>query len=246
VPLPRAADPRGNAAPSWRWARPGATLIAAAMIASAVATTAWHFGRAESDTPDTMTTVPTVLAASSPAQLPQRGTAGKRVPQRAGTTTTGAPRQPGGTDDAVKTARPATASRVPHKETRSPQPEAKPYGPWQCTPRFAFDLTSKTPMATKPCQMLGRDIQYRASLTAPGGGTGSITVTVQDAATGRTVAGPKTCDDLTFGGDAATRSCGPATARPGRGRQYTVVMAFRYQRDGRALSGTAKGSAFAW
>ncbi|GIE92982.1 serine/threonine-protein kinase [Paractinoplanes rishiriensis] len=246
VPLPRAADPRGNAAPGWRWARPGATLIAAAMLASAVATTAWHFGRAENDAPDTMTTAPQVLAASSPAQLPQRGTAGKRVPQRAVASSTGAPRQLGGTGDAVKTARSAAASRVPDKATRPPQPEAKPYGPWQCTQRFAFDLTSKMAMATKPCQMLGRDIQYQGSLTAPGGGTGSITVTVQDAATGRTVAGPRTCDDLTFGGDASTRSCGPATARPERGRQYTVVMAFRYQRDGRAMSGTAKGSAFAW
>src|SRR3954471_11680185 len=48
VPAPRRHPPR-NQVPSWRWARPGATmtLIAGAMLASAVATTAWNFGRAD-------------------------------------------------------------------------------------------------------------------------------------------------------------------------------------------------------
>jgi hypothetical protein len=131
-------------------------------------------------------------------------------------------------------------------KTRSPQPEAKAYGPWQCTQTIAIDMAARLPVAPKPCQMLGRDIQYQASLTAPGGGTGSITVALQEASSGRTVAGPKTCGNLTFGGDAATQGCGPAGASPAKGRKYTVVMSFRYVREGRTVASTSKGSTFAW
>lgn len=131
-------------------------------------------------------------------------------------------------------------------ESRSPQPEAKPYGPWQCTQSIAFDFTSRLPLAPKPCQMLGRDIQYQASLTAPGGGTGSITVALQDAGSGRTVAGPKTCGNLTFGGDAATQGCGPIGASPAKGRKYAVIMSFRYVRQGQTMASTSKGSIFTW
>jgi serine/threonine-protein kinase len=95
--------------------------------------------------------------------------------------------------------------------------------------------------------MLGRDIRYQASLTAPGGATGSISISLRDAGSGHTVAGPKTCDGLTFTGNpAATATCGPAPASPPKGRQYTVIMAYRYVRAGRTVISTAKGSAFAW
>jgi serine/threonine-protein kinase len=94
--------------------------------------------------------------------------------------------------------------------------------------------------------MTGRDIRYQASLTAPGGATGSISISLLDAASGRTVAGPRTCSGLAFTGDASTESCGPAPASPARGHQYAVVMAYRYERDGRTIASTAKGSAFAW
>ena len=131
-------------------------------------------------------------------------------------------------------------------KTRSPQPEAKPYGPWQCKQSIAIDMMARLPLAPQPCQMLGRDIQYQASLTAPGGGTGSITLSLQDASSGRTVAGPKTCGNLMFGGEAATQGCGPAGASPAKGRKYAVVMSFRYVRAGRTVASTAKGSVFAW
>ncbi|MEU4241255.1 protein kinase [Actinoplanes sp. NPDC026619] len=238
---------RADVAPGWRWAkRPGVimALIAAAMVASAVATTAWHYGRDRwQPWPDDTTQVlaaPTGSArpmvtsppprkaahAVGPAEIEQSGSAAARsVTHRSVPSKDAAPR--------------VTASRLP-------QPEAKPYGPWQCTQRFALDMSSRTPLAPAPCQMLGRDIQYQASLTAPGGGTGSITVSLQDAASGHTVAGPKTCAGLTFGGDAATQGCGPAGASPRRGRQYTVVMTYRYERNGRAIASSSKGSTFAW
>jgi serine/threonine protein kinase, bacterial len=94
--------------------------------------------------------------------------------------------------------------------------------------------------------MLGRDIRYQGSLTAPGGATGSITVALQDAGSGRTVAGPRTCGGLSFGGDPSTESCGPMSASPARGRRYTVVMSYRYERAGRTVASTSKGSVFSW
>jgi serine/threonine-protein kinase len=252
VPAPRRSKQPRNQAPGWRWARPGATMtvIAVAMLASAVATTAWNFGRADGDPRATASgpapTGPagrppfshrsTPRAASSPlpsASHPHLdGTAG---PLQAVTSPSAGVRAPG--------VRPTATTR---HQGRAPQPEARPYGPWQCSQGFAFDLGSKTPLGPQPCQMLGRDIRYRASLTAPGGATGSISISLQDAGSGRTVAGPKTCDGLSFDGEPATASCGPGSASPPRGHQYTVVMAYRYSRDGRTVSSTAKGRAFTW
>jgi serine/threonine protein kinase, bacterial len=249
VPVARAPKQRRNQAPGWRWARPGATMtvIAGAMLASAVATTAWNFTRADGDPRTGATTPPahttptarstahrtTPRAASKPLAAPSRpharGTAGSLQAVTS---------PPAG----VRQTRTATASH----SKRSPQPEAQPYGPWQCSQGFAFDLGTKTPLGPKPCQMLGRDIRYQASLTAPGGATGSISISLQDTGSGHTVAGPKTCDGLTFTGEAATASCGPSPAAPPHGHQYTVVMAYRYVRAGRTVLSTAKGSSFTW
>ncbi|WP_043512657.1 hypothetical protein [Actinoplanes sp. SE50/110] len=60
------------------------------------------------------------------------------------------------------------------------------------------------------------------------------------------MAGPTTCDGLTFTGGQMTRACGPAGATPRRGRNYTVVMAFRYERDGHTATSTARGRVFTW
>lgn len=248
APEPGEPRQRRNQAPSWRWARPGATMtvIAGAMLASAIATTAWNFGRADGDPR---------AAASAPAQtVPAARQTAHRSTPRAATSPLAAPSRPrpDGTagslraatspPDGVRVTRTAAARR----DKRAPQPEAQPYGPWQCSQGFAFDLGSKTPLGPKPCQMLGRDIRYQASLTAPGGATGTISISLQDAGSGHNVAGPKTCDGLTFSGEPATASCGPASASPPRGHQYAVVMAYRYVREGRTVISTAKGSAFAW
>jgi serine/threonine-protein kinase len=158
------------------------------------------------------------------------------------------PPRPAAQDDPVA-APSSTAAGVRARKatpTRLPQPEAKPYGPWKCTQGIALEWSSKLALATKPCQMIGKDIQYQASITAPGGTTGSITVALQDAGSGRTVAGPRTCADLAYGGNAETRTCGPSGASPARGHQYAVVMSYRYVRDGQTLAGSARGSAFAW
>jgi serine/threonine-protein kinase len=251
--IPAAREPqKKNQPPAWRWARPGASvaLIAGAMVASAVATVAWHFGRADGETRET----PQVLVAPTAEQpqqgtvspAAQRGNSGGAQPQASQ-----APHQQAAPRPAVVVTVPASPVRgkpAPGKPkaTRSPQPEAKPYGPWQCARRLAIDFGSKTGLAVSPCQMVGRDIQYRGSITAPGGATASITVSLQDAASGRTVAGPKTCSGLAFPGDAATRTCGPASASPARGRDYAVVVSYRYERNGRTVASAAKGPSFRW
>ena len=252
IPAPRQPQKR-NQPPRWRWARPGASLalIAGAMVASAVATIAWNYGRADGGT----RTTGQVLTAPS-AKEPHRPSVSQAAAQR-GKPAAGhpqasrAPQQQLPPRPAVVvtvTAPPVRPHTAPGKPsaTRSPQPEAKPYGPWKCAQRFAIDFGSKTPLVVSPCYMLGRDIQYRGSLAGPGGATASITVSLQDAGSGRTVAGPKTCSGLGFGGDAATRACGPASASPARGRDYAVVLSYRYQRNGRTVASTAKGSTFRW
>jgi len=249
---------RGNAAPRWRWARPGTTTttaIAGAMLAAAIAGTGWHYrGKAEAtadpgDKP--------MAAAPTAAERQLHGATRGDGPRRAAVAKSAGPPAPRLTP--ADAARLVTVPRIRAKSpapgvttTRSPQPEAKPYGPWQCTQSITFDFVSRLPLAPKPCQMLGRDIQYQASLTAPAGGIGSITLALQDAGTGRTVAGPKTCGtlafggNLAFGGDTATQGCGPAGANPAKGRKYVVSMSFRYVKDGRTVASTAKGAVFAW
>jgi serine/threonine-protein kinase len=252
VPAPR-RPPNRNQPPSWRWARPGASmaLIAGAMVASAVATIAWNFGRANGEPPAN----PQVLVAPT-AKQPQHTSVSQSAAQR-GKTNGGQPPAsrlpqqqlpPRPAVVTTVTAPPVRGKAAPGKQsaTRSPQPEAKPYGPWQCDRRFAIDMGSKTPFGVFPCSMVGRDIQYKGSLAGPGGATASITVSLQDAGSGRTVAGPRTCGGLAYGGEAATRTCGPFSAGPARGRDYVVVLSYRYERNGRTVASSAKGSTFRW
>lgn len=258
VPAPRRPEKR-NSVPRWRWARPGATLglIAAAMVASAVATTAWNLGRADGETRDLAAPRVTVAPASG---VPSRAVtaAAQRRAAVAGAKDSGrpltgnahplpavgTPAAPAAAPTGVRQKpAPAPTKRAP---SRSPQPEARPYGPWECRQGVTLDWGSKTAMVSKPCHTTGRDIRYQGSLSAQGGGRGSITVTLKDVGTGRTVGGPKTCDGLTFDGKVSTRDCGPGDVSPARGHSYAVVMSFTYEREGRTLAGRAQGATFTW
>ncbi|GAB2617446.1 hypothetical protein Aab01nite_30770 [Paractinoplanes abujensis] len=261
IPAPRRPSPsRRNAVPSWRWARPGATmsLIAAAMVASAVATTAWHMGRADDERRDLA--VPAVVIAPL-SQAPSSRSVPTVAQPRAATPTSSrtltghsrplpppvvTPRASPAAPSAVRgkpAARPA-AKRTP---TRSPQPEAKPYGPWECSTGVAVDWSTRTGVVAKPCRMTGRDVRYQASLTGAAGARGRITIVLRESRTGRTVGTPKTCDNLDFSGERiATRSCGPAAVKPARGRSYAVVVSFSYMREGRTLTGESRGESFTW
>jgi serine/threonine protein kinase len=247
IPPPRRRRPR-NDAPTGRWSRLAAiaALTAGAMIASGIATTAWHLGRERGnpDNPSTIVVAPSVprlpAAATSPpggaAHQPSHQPIRQRKPVRNVALPAPKPKPAG-----VRVTR-AASGRTP---TRSPLPEAKPHGPWQCSQKLVFDLPSRTALGPKPCHSIGRDIRFQGSLTAAGGGRARVEVTLQDSASGRTVAGPKRCD-LTFTRQAHTHACGPSGAAPRRGRSYTVVMSYRYVRDGRTTTSTTKGSAFTW
>jgi serine/threonine protein kinase len=249
VPVPRRRRPR-NDAPAGRWSRLGgiAALTAGAMIASGIATTAWHLGRegGEPANPSTVLVAPSAPRLTTTAA--PRGGASHRPansqnaqikqhrPVRDVTLPAPKPKPAG-----VRVTRAASARTV----ARPPQPEAKPHGPWQCSQSLLFDLPTRTALGPKPCHSIGRDVRFQGSLTAPGGGRARVEVSLRDAGTGRTVAGPERCD-LTFSKQAYTRSCGPRGATPRRGRSYTVVMSYRYVRDGRTTTSTTKGNAFTW
>ncbi|KUL32627.1 serine/threonine-protein kinase [Actinoplanes awajinensis] len=229
IQLPRGgrhAVPRArkrNDVPGHRWARPGAAVavIAGVLIASGVATSVWR-------RPPLPETLPNVTAIS----VPPRPAAASATPRK--------------TKKKVKPAPVRTKRAVQPHRTRSPQPERQAYGPWECAQGFVFDLSTRSPLVPRSCHSVGRGVQFQASLTAPAGGHARIEVTLRDADTGRTVGGPTTCADLTFTPGAMTKACGPGGARPRKGRSYTVVMAYRYERGGRTSASTARGRVFTW
>ncbi|MGX6607141.1 serine/threonine protein kinase [Micromonosporaceae bacterium Da 78-11] len=156
VPAPRAPRPR-NQAPSWRWVRPGASmvLIAGAMLAAGVVTTAWNLGRAHGDPGD-------VTAAPPSGQVTV-------APVRPRATISVQPRKPSVRAKPAATKRVATrraaTKRVPTKAapTRRAKPEdsrkartraPKPPTPWKCSRRFSFDL-----LAPGPCGLWGHGLQ---------------------------------------------------------------------------------------
>jgi serine/threonine-protein kinase len=243
VPPPR-APARRNQVPKWRWARPGpwAALIGGAMVASAVATTAWHLGRADGNPGDTVggqhaTSAP----AARPANPPPSAPAGEAVSAPPAV----ADHRPRG-DLPAATAHPARV-RATTSPNRSPKPPVVPekgYGPVQCKNLFAFSFTA--PTLAQPCYNLGSKVQIRAQLTAPAGGRATVSVALQDASTGRTIADPHTCSDLVFTENFKQLQCGPATVNPARGHRYVVVMSWQYTRGGQPANGTAKGDEFAW
>ena len=239
---PWVARGRRNQAPGWRWARPGAwaAMVGGAMVASAVATTAWHLGRAGGDPADAVATQPASSVAAPLVVAPHPSTtAGKP------------PKSPAVVEHrAAAGARAATTSpvtRKPAPATHSAKPPAVPekaYGPMQCRKVMAF--TFPNPVLARPCHNLGAQVQIRAQITAPAGGRASVSVELRDASTGRAVADPHTCPSLVFTGNFKELGCGPASVRPKHGSRYVVVMSWQYTRDGRTVNGTAKGKVFTW
>jgi serine/threonine protein kinase len=244
VPAPRAPR-RRNQAPGWRWARPGAMagLVAGAMIASAVATTAWHLARA-GDGSETVASQP-LPAASAPANPAV-------TPRPSAHSGTPAPRLPAAADREarrkvpVATAQPLApvrATTAPARRTTAPIQEA--YGSEQCRQRFFF-TDFRTPILAQSCQSVGRKVQASGKIAAPSDGAATMTVALQDAATGRTVAGPRRCSNVTFARQNITHECGPLTASPGHGRHYLTVVTWTYVLDGKSMTGSVNGEAFAW
>ncbi|GIF16231.1 serine/threonine-protein kinase [Actinoplanes teichomyceticus] len=235
--VPRARKPR-NDAPRHRWVRSGAVVavLAGVLLASGLATSVWrpeHDSAAPATRPH-IGVLPSHRLPAAASATPRRPPPVKPRPRRRTASPTPEP-------TGVRTTR-----AVQSRRTRSPIPEGQVYGPWQCAQGFIFDLPTRSPLAPRPCHSVGDSVRFQASLTAPAGGRAQIEVTLRDAGTGRTVAGPTTCADLTFTRGAMTQGCGPVGARPRRGGTYTVVMAYRYERDGHTSISTARGRIFTW
>jgi serine/threonine protein kinase len=250
IPMPRRPHRRHNQAPTWRWARPGMTaaIVAGAMLASGVATTAWHVGRSGTDPrpavaapPATTTTAATTTTTASAraAPVPSASAGPRAAPQ-----TSAAPSTAG--QPAAARTRPGPAQTTTAAPRRKPPvPEAKSYGPWQCRQAIQFSFGT-SPLVAGSCASTGARVQMKATVAAASGGSATVSVALQDAATGRTVAGPKTCPGLTYGDQQVARSCGPATVSAPHGRTYVVAISWRYTKDGRTAAGSAKGTPFAF
>ncbi|MEV4636594.1 serine/threonine-protein kinase [Actinoplanes sp. NPDC049548] len=234
LPVPR----RRNQPASWRWARPWAmiALVCSAMLASGVATTAWHLGR-DDGSPETDGPV-----AQAPARQPQPSVVASTAaeaskPARSHGKPAAEPLHADAAVQAVVTPRPRTS-----RATQAPAPVVeKTYGPWDCNQQYA--LSYDNAMAVRPCHKVGEKVQLTASLTAPRDGTASLSLALRDLATGSSVPA-KTCDGMVFQEGARSQECGTATVSPRAGRRYQVLMTWRFTRDGRTEVGSAKGHEF--
>ncbi|UQU66916.1 serine/threonine protein kinase [Couchioplanes caeruleus] len=241
LPVPR----RRNQPASWRWARPWAMigLVCAAMVASGVATTAWHMGHADGEpqaaaplagapTAGPVALTPSAVASAAPAG--RKGAGGAAADQLRANAHAAAAR-------AVTTprARPATKPA----KTKAPVVE-KTEGPWVCQERIAWDF--RNPLVPRPCHQAGKQVQVTARLTSPGDGTGIIAIGLLDVASGGTVGATKTCNRLVFTDGHRTQACGALTVSPPRGRRYQAVMEWRLSSGGRTQTGSARGTEFSF
>ena len=243
LPVPR----RRNQPATWRWGKSWAAIavVSAAMLASGVATTAWHLARTAGGQPRTTTAQPLPDVADRPAA----SAAASRSAPAARTT---APRKPtaeqrrpaAGPAAAAQALTPVRPAATRKSSTRPRVKEARPYGPEDC--KEGFGLAGFTPLMVTPCHALGSRVRIRATLTAPTPGEGRIAVALRDAGTGRMVGDPKVCAGLTFTKAAPTRSCGPVTVGPTRGRRYQVVMSWTFANGQRSEVKIARGNAFDW
>jgi len=197
--------------------------------------TAWHLSRAGGGARD-------VVVAAVPAATPSRSPVASAAPSRPVPSRASARHDPAPAPPRVPAGPPTTraTTHAARPVTRSPRPEVREYGAFTCTRRFTLDWGNSVVAA--PCQATGPKVQFKGELTAAGGGTATVTVSLRSG--GRTVAGPYTCTALAFRGDAETRACGPRESGARKGRTYVVQMNWAYTRNGRTLRGSVQGSPF--
>jgi serine/threonine-protein kinase len=101
-------------------------------------------------------------------------------------------------------------------------------------------------MAAKPCHAVGSAIRATGRLAAPPGTRATVSLRLQNAATGRPVGGTRHCGTLVFTDESLTQSCGPVEFSAPHGQRYVVVQTWRLTREGKAAQGTAQGAEFTW
>jgi serine/threonine protein kinase len=247
---PRPVPHRRNEVPAWRWARPWAigALVGGAVIASVVATSAWHIShRGGTGSTDVRVLTP-IGDVGRPPQTPR---AAPSLNPSAVVSAAGADR---GIVPAGATAgRTATSSKAATPD-RTTEPtgggagkaivEARPYGPWQCRDEFKFSFTN--PVLVKPCYALGDSVQVLGQMAAPSGARATLTVSLRNAATGRTVGKARSCKGLVFTDRDLTNDCGPSRLSAPHGHRYLVVLDWQYSRRGATTRGSTRSDTFTW
>jgi serine/threonine-protein kinase len=219
-----------NRVGTWRWAWSGAVvaLIATALVLSSGVRGFDSWRPQDSNPPPGAVTQAVTsphaggTAASSvtglPAPAPAAGSASRAAPPGVAVTIS------------VSAAHLAAGVRV--------------FGPWQCSSGYQTD--SGHPVLAKPCYAVGGVIRVVGHTEAPPGVQADVSMTIQDAGTGRTVAGPYTCPGLMFTDSAPQHDCGPADLDAPHGHRYVVVQSWQYTGRTYLPSGSAKGPEFLW
>jgi serine/threonine-protein kinase len=142
------------------------------------------------------------------------------------------------------TGRRKLAANAVSDEDRTPTgAKPKTYGALRCTD---YEWKLVHPAVAKTCYATGPGVRFVGYLASAEGIQADVTVALQDAASGKVVAGPFRCDDVVFTKTVRERACGVFEARPPAGRRYQVVQTWRYEGRASSLLGTAKGPAFAY
>jgi serine/threonine protein kinase len=118
------------------------------------------------------------------------------------------------------------------------------FGPWRCGDDYTWDLGH--PVLAKPCNSLGDTIRVLGMTEAMPGIQADFTLSVRDAASDATVAGPYTCAGLMFTDVEMKHNCGPVDFQAPHGHRYVVAESWTY--TGRSIlpGGIARGPAFDW
>jgi serine/threonine-protein kinase len=201
-------------------------------------------------------TLAVVLSASAPDALRALGDPAGRPhghpgpPASTPTAPTPRPAPPSAAGGGTGTAQPA----VPTPGGPSPgapsspalvQAEIVPYGPWRCAEAATWDVGH--PLLSRPCYAVGPGIRVMGRVQALPTVQADVALALEDAATGRTVAGPYTCKGIVFTEVEQEHSCGPFdTATVPHGHRYVVVASWTYSGRGLLPAGSARGPEFEW
>jgi len=226
---PAQRKPR-NRVGSWRWARSGVLLAGAVAVALGVGVPAlgpWHL--LDGDPPHH------AAAAASPGARP----AG--VAPSAARPVAAPDAQPSGGSPSAGAAAGAGITVSGPAKVRA---GARLFGPYLCTTDYSYDPGH--PVRTKPCYATGTGIRLIGHMQAVPGVQADISLSLLDAETGDTAAGPFTCAGMMFTDFEPERDCGPFDFDVAHGRRYVVLESWVYTGRSMLPGGSTRGPEFSW
>ncbi len=227
APLPRRPPNRARA---WRWRAAGVVAIVAAAIAVGVPMLGpWQL--LGGDPPPSGAThrsgaQPATNAPAAPAVLP-------------GTATTASPSAGASASNALSAGAAVGVSAGPARVHAG----ARLFGPYQCS-EYQSDLGH--PVLARPCYATGPGIRLFGHMEAMPGVQADVSLSLQDAVTGETLAGPYTCPAMMFTDVAPEHDCGPFDFDAPHGRRYVVIQSWQYTGRSMLPGGSTKGPEFSW